>query len=40
LGRLCHVDLENDWQTPRGISLVVQWSKLTGFWERINLRLL
>jgi hypothetical protein len=36
-GKRCHADIEKDWHTPDGISLVVQWSKLTGFWERINL---
>jgi hypothetical protein len=40
LGLQCHSDLEKDWHTSTGVSLVVQWSKLTGFWERINLRLL
>jgi hypothetical protein len=39
-GPHCHADLEKDWYTPDGASLVVQWSKLTGFWERINLQLL
>jgi hypothetical protein len=39
-GPQCHADLEKDWHTPTGASLVVQWSKLTGFWERISLRLL
>jgi hypothetical protein len=37
-GPECHADLEKDWHTPEGVSLVVRWSKLTGFWERINLR--
>jgi hypothetical protein len=39
-GPQCHADLEKDWHTPTGASLVVQWSKLTGFLERISLRLL
>jgi hypothetical protein len=33
LGCQCHADLEQDWQTPAGQSLVVRWSKQTGFWE-------
>ena len=39
-GPVCHADLEREWHTPEGITLVVRWSKLTGFWERINLQLL
>lgn len=34
-GLQCHADLEKDWHTPAGVALVVQWSKLTGLWERI-----
>jgi hypothetical protein len=36
-GKLCHRDIEKDWDTPAGRELVVRWSKLTGFWERIKL---
>ena len=34
-GPLCHADIERDWNTPAGISLVVKWSKQTCFWEQI-----
>jgi hypothetical protein len=34
LGVKCHADLEKDWNTPAGRSLVVGWSKLTGFYQR------
>lgn len=37
LGPKCHADIERDWNTSRGRVLVVRWSKLTGFWERLNL---
>ena len=33
LGDLCHADIEKNWNTPAGRALVVQWCKLTGFWE-------
>jgi hypothetical protein len=32
-GPICHVDIERDWNTAAGRTLVVKWSKLTGFWE-------
>ena len=35
-GQQCHADIEKDWNTPAGRALVVRWSKLTGFWERLN----
>ncbi|HEY5158425.1 MAG TPA: hypothetical protein VII93_10740 [Anaerolineales bacterium] len=34
-GPLCHADIEQDWNTPAGVALVVKWSKQTGFWEQI-----
>ena len=37
LGPKCHADIEKDWNTSAGRALVVRWSKLTGFWERLNL---
>ena len=37
MGFKCHSDLEIDWNTPDGRSLVVRWSKLSGFWERMVL---
>ncbi len=39
-GKRCHADIEKDWNTPAGRALIVQWSKLTGFWERANLLVL
>lgn len=36
LGQQCHADIENDWNSPAGRALVVRWSKLSGFWERLN----
>jgi hypothetical protein len=33
-GRKCHNAIARDWDSPQGRSLVVQWSKLTGFWSR------
>jgi len=35
-GLLCHADLERNWTTPAGASLVVRWSRLTGFLERMT----
>ncbi len=34
-GLQCHTDIEKDWNTPEGKALVVRWSKLTGFWNRV-----
>lgn len=36
-GIQCHADIEQDWNTPRGKSLVVLWSKVTGFWEKLGI---
>ncbi|MGE5583624.1 MAG: hypothetical protein ACM3X9_13980 [Bacillota bacterium] len=33
LGSFCHSDLEKDWNTPAGRSLVVKWGQQTGLWE-------
>jgi hypothetical protein len=35
-GKQCHIDIERDWNTADGRSLVVQWSKLTGFWDHVT----
>lgn len=35
-GALCHADLEKDWATADGQSLVVKWSRLTGFLDRLK----
>jgi hypothetical protein len=31
MGPRCHADIEKDWNTPAGRSLIVQWSQLVGF---------
>jgi hypothetical protein len=36
-GPRCHVDLEKDWNTPAGQTLVINWIKQVGFWERQNI---
>jgi hypothetical protein len=36
-GIQCHADIGNDWNTSAGRGLVVRWSKLSGFWERVNI---
>ena len=33
LGDQCHADIEKNWNSPEGITLVVRWSKITDFWE-------
>jgi hypothetical protein len=35
-GSACHAALETDWNTADGQALVVEWSRLTGFLERIK----
>ena len=35
-GQICHLDIESDWNTPAGQSLIVQWGKMTGLWNRIS----
>ncbi len=36
LGPLCHADLERDWNSAAGQALVVRWSRLTGFVDRLK----
>jgi len=36
LGPQCHADLETDWNTPAGRSLVSRWARLAGVWEDLN----
>ena len=31
MGPRCHADLEKDWNTPAGRSLIVRWSKIVNF---------
>jgi hypothetical protein len=38
LGPKCHAEIARNWNTSSGRALVVRWSKLTGFWERLNLQ--
>lgn len=35
-GPKCHADLEKDWDSAAGRSLILKWSELTGFWKRLN----
>jgi hypothetical protein len=30
-GEACHLDIEKEWNTPRGQAIVVKWCRLTGF---------
>ena len=34
MGPRCHADIEKDWNTPAGRSLIVKWSQLVGFTNR------
>jgi hypothetical protein len=33
-GKLCHADIEIDWNTEKGKRLIVRWGNQTGFWQR------
>lgn len=33
LGPVCHADIEKDWDTPAGRSLVVEWLKMNELWK-------
>lgn len=35
LGEQCHSAIEKDWYTKEGQALIIQWGKLTGFFEGI-----
>jgi Fe-S-cluster containining protein len=37
VGEKCHADIEREWNTQKGRDLVVRWSRLTGFWDRLQL---
>jgi hypothetical protein len=37
LGKRCHLDIEKDWKTKRGQTLIVKWGNLIGFWQRQGL---
>ena len=34
MGLCCHADIERDWNTPAGRSLIVKWSCMVGFMKR------
>ena len=36
-GDTCHRDIEEDWHTPPGQRLVIQWCDLTNLWARLGL---
>jgi hypothetical protein len=35
-GRLCHADLERDWNTPHGQLLVKRWCRQMGWWDLLD----
>lgn len=35
-GRLCHDDLEKDWNTPHGQLLVKRWCRQMGWWDVLD----
>jgi hypothetical protein len=35
-GPICHADIELDWNSPEGRSLVNRWCKRTGIWEMLE----
>jgi len=37
LGITCHLDIEKDWNTKHGKSLIVKWGNMIGFWQRQGL---
>lgn len=37
LGPVCHADLEADWRTSAGQSLIEKWGRLTGLWDRLQI---
>jgi len=36
LGRQCHIDIGNDWNTDYGQMLIKEWGKSIGLWERLR----
>ncbi len=38
MGKKCHTDIEKDWDTQPGQSLVMKWGNLTGLWVRYQIR--
>ena len=37
LGLKCHLDIEKDWNTKSGKSLIIKWGNIIGFWQRQEL---
>jgi hypothetical protein len=35
-GQQCHSDIEQDWNSHAGRTLVMRWSKRVGLWKRLN----
>jgi hypothetical protein len=35
-GPICHADIELDWNTPEGRSLVTRWCRRIGVWEMLE----
>ncbi len=38
-GKKCHADIEKQWNSKEGKSLIVEWGNLTGFWEKQGLKM-
>ncbi|MFH0919493.1 MAG: hypothetical protein V1913_03965 [Fibrobacterota bacterium] len=36
-GPLCHADIEKEWNTPVGSTLIVAWGRETGFLDRLRM---
>ncbi len=36
-GEKCHADIERDWNTPEGQSLVLIWGNSVGLWSRYGI---
>jgi hypothetical protein len=37
LGLICHADIEKDWNTPEGQTLVMVWADNIGLWDKYGL---
>ncbi|TAL68352.1 MAG: hypothetical protein EPN82_11030 [Bacteroidetes bacterium] len=38
MGKKCHADIEKDWNTQSGQSLIMKWGNITGLWVRYQIR--
>jgi len=36
LGEKCHLDIEKDWNTPRGKTLIKEWGNRVGLWSQLG----